>query len=326
MSTPSRVPSPLDSDAEFADVHHSTSASPPAPLRIDVLTLFPGLFSGFLDESILKRAIERRLIEVHCHNLRDWAEGRHKQIDDRPYGGGPGMVLMAPPVVRAVEETRNQSQAPGRLLAMTPSGRRLDQAWVRELAAEPRLILLCGRYEGFDERILETLRPERLSIGDYVLSGGEAPAMVVIDAVMRLIPGALGDEQSACDDSFGPEGWLEGPRYTRPRVFRDLTAPQLLFDGDHERIALWNREQALERTLERIESEAEARRAVPALNAAELRRELEAVRSRVVKLERRRNPPKNPDQTQPHKSSKKSKRSESTKASDSDAECVDGQS
>jgi tRNA (guanine37-N1)-methyltransferase len=214
----------------------------PAPLRVDVLTLFPGLLDGFLDESILKRAIAGGLIEVHRWDIRDWAEGKHKQVDDRPFGGGPGMVLMAPPVVAAVEAVQAMGDRPGRLIALTPQGRRLDQPWVTELAREPRLVLLCGRYEGFDERILDVLQPELLSIGDYVLSGGEVPAMVVIDAVMRLLPGALGDAESAVDESFGPDGGLEYPHYTRPRVFRGRAVPDVLLGGDHAAIARWRKE------------------------------------------------------------------------------------
>lgn len=219
-------------------------------LRVDILTLFPALFDSFLAESIPKRAIARGLIEVHRHNIRGWGEGRHKQVDDRPFGGGPGMVLMAPPVVAAVETVQAQASPTGRLLAMTPQGRRLDQAWVRELAAEPRLVLLSGRYEGFDERIFDELRPEPLSIGDYVLSGGEVPAMVVLDAVIRLQPGALGDAEGANDDSFGPgsDGGLEHPHYTRPRVFRDRAVPDILLSGDHAAIARWRAAQARERT------------------------------------------------------------------------------
>ncbi|MFO0952238.1 MAG: tRNA (guanosine(37)-N1)-methyltransferase TrmD [Isosphaeraceae bacterium] len=215
---------------------------PRPPLRFDVLTLFPALFEGFLSESILRRAIERRLVEVHRWDIREWAEGKHKQVDDRPFGGGPGMVLMAPPVVSAVEAVRRMDEAPGRLLVLSPQGRRLDQGWVRELADEPRLILLCGRYEGFDERILDVLRPEALSVGDYVLSGGEVPAMVVIDAVMRLVPGALGDAESAVDESFGPDGGLEYPHYTRPREYRGIEVPEILLSGDHAAIARWRRE------------------------------------------------------------------------------------
>jgi tRNA (guanine37-N1)-methyltransferase len=215
----------------------------PPPIRFDLLTLFPGLFDGFLGESILKRAIAKGLVEVHRWNLRDWAEGPHRQVDDRPFGGGPGMVLMAPPVVSAVETVRAIGDRPGRLIALSPQGRRLDQARVRDLAEEPRLILLCGRYEGFDERILEVLDPELLSIGDYVLSGGEVPAMVIIDAVMRLIPGVLGDPASAEDESFGPDGGLEYPQYTRPREFRGRDVPEVLLGGDHAAIARWRRER-----------------------------------------------------------------------------------
>ncbi len=214
---------------------------PPASLRVDLLTLFPGLFDGFLGESILKRAIERGLVEVHRWDIRDWAEGKHQQVDDRPFGGGPGMVLMAPPVVAAVEAVQAAGERPGRLIALSPRGRRLDQAAVRELAREPRLVLLCGRYEGFDERIFDVLRPELVSIGDYILSGGEVPAMVIVDAVMRLVPGVLGDDQSAEDESFGPEGGLEYPHYTRPREFRGLTVPEVLLSGDHAAIARWRR-------------------------------------------------------------------------------------
>jgi tRNA (guanine37-N1)-methyltransferase len=217
-------------------------ATPPPPIRFDVLTLFPALFDGFLSESILKRAIARELVQVRRWDIRDWGEGRHRQVDDRPFGGGPGMVLMAPPVVAAVESVRAQAEPPGRLIVMTPQGRRLDQAWVEELAREPRLVLLCGRYGGFDERIFETLRPEGLSIGNYVLSGGEVPAMVVIDAVMRLIPGVLGDADSALDESFGPDGGLEYPHYTRPREFRGSAVPDILLGGDHAAIARWRRE------------------------------------------------------------------------------------
>lgn len=213
---------------------------PPA-VRFDLLTLFPGLFDGFLDESILKRAIARGLVDVHRWNLRDWAEGKHQQLDDRPFGGGPGMVLMAPPVVAAVEAVQAMGERPGRLIALSPRGRRLDQEHVRALAQEPRLVLLCGRYEGFDERIFDVLQPELLSIGDYVLSGGEVPAMVVIDAVMRLIPGVLGDEASAEDESFGADGGLEYPHYTRPREYRGLSVPDVLLSGDHAAIARWRR-------------------------------------------------------------------------------------
>jgi tRNA (guanine37-N1)-methyltransferase len=208
-------------------------------LRFDVLTLFPGLFDGFLGESILRRAIDRGLIDVRLWDLREWASGKHLQVDDRPFGGGPGMVLMAPPLVAAVEDVVAKAQPRGRLIALTPRGRRLDQAFVRELADEPRIVLLCGRYEGFDERIFDILEPEAVSIGDFVLCGGEVAAMVVIEAVMRLVPGVLGDEGSALDESFGPDGDLEYPHYTRPRTFRGLEVPEVLLSGDHAAIARW---------------------------------------------------------------------------------------
>ena len=212
------------------------------PHRIDVLTLFPAIFDGFLGQSIVRRAIARGLVGIERWDIRDWAEGRHKPVDDRPFGGGPGMVLMAPPVVAAVEAVAASADPPGRLIFLSPQGRRLDQPRVEELAREPRLTLVCGRYEGFDERIIETLRPELLSVGDYVLSGGEVAAMVVMDAVIRLIPGVLGDSQSAVDESFGPDGGLEYPQYTRPRVFRSLAVPDILLSGDHAAIAEWRRQ------------------------------------------------------------------------------------
>jgi len=230
-----------NADANSVETASSSSSSLPA-LRFDLLSLFPALFDGFLSESILKRAIEKKRVEVHRWDMREWAEGKHKQVDDRPFGGGAGMVLMAPPVVAAVEAVQAQAECPGRLIALTPQGRRLDQAWVRELAGEARIVLLCGRYEGFDERILETLEPEQLSIGDYVLSGGEVAAMVVVDAVMRLLPGVLGDAESAIDESFGPDGGLEYPHYTRPREFRGRGVPEILLGGDHAAIARWRRE------------------------------------------------------------------------------------
>jgi tRNA (guanine37-N1)-methyltransferase len=217
-------------------------AEPAPAIRFDLLTLFPAIFDGFLGESIPNRAIAKGLVEVHRWDIRDWAGGKHRQVDDRPFGGGPGMVLMAPPVVAAVEAVRAKAEHPGRLIALTPQGPRLDQERVRELAREPRLILLCGRYEGFDERIFTILGPEPLSVGDYVLSGGEVAAMVVVDAVTRLIPGVLGDAESAVDESFGPEGGLEYPHYTRPREFRGHAVPDILLGGDHAAIARWRRE------------------------------------------------------------------------------------
>jgi tRNA (guanine37-N1)-methyltransferase len=213
-----------------------------APYRIDVLTLFPPLFDGFLSQSVLSRAIDRGLVKIERWDIRSHAAGKHKQVDDRPFGGGPGMVLMAPPVVAAVEAVRAEATPPGRLIMLSPQGRRFDQAHAASLAQETRLILLCGRYEGFDERIREIVEPEVLSVGDFILSGGEVAAMVVIDAVVRLIPGVLGDERSAIDESFGPDGGLEYPQYTRPRVYRGRAVPEVLLGGDHAVIARWRRE------------------------------------------------------------------------------------
>jgi tRNA (guanine37-N1)-methyltransferase len=212
------------------------------PHRIDVLTLFPALFDGFLSQSIVHRAITKGLVAIERWDIRSWAEGKHKPVDDRPFGGGPGMILMAPPVVAAAEAVVAAAEPPGRLIVLSPQGRRLDQEWAAALAREPRLILICGRYEGFDERVVEILHPELLSVGDFILSGGEVAAMVVIDAVVRLIPGVLGDAQSAIDESFGPDGGLEYPHYTRPRVFRGLSVPEVLLSGDHAAIARWRHE------------------------------------------------------------------------------------
>jgi tRNA (guanine37-N1)-methyltransferase len=216
------------------------SAAP--PFRIDVLTLFPPVLDGFLSQSILKRAIDKGLVEIERWDIRSWATGKHKTVDDRPFGGGPGMVLMAPPVVAAAEAVREAAGTTGRLVLLSPQGRRLDQQKAFELSQQSRLILLCGRYEGFDERIVEILEPELVSVGDYILSGGEVAAMVLIDAVVRLVPGVLGDERSAIDESFGPDGGLEYPQYTRPRVYRGLAIPEVLLSGDHAAIARWRLE------------------------------------------------------------------------------------
>ena len=225
-------------------------------MRFDVLTLFPEMFPGYLGQSLLKRAIDAGLVEVRLHNIRDWSDDRHKSVDDRPYGGGPGMVLMVKPVVECVEAVRSQGAEPGRLIMLSPQGRRLDQSVVEQLATQRRLILLCGRYEGFDERVKQILSPDEISIGDFVLNGGEVAAMVVIDAVLRLVPGVLGDERSNKQDSFsGDERLLEGAQYTRPREFRGLTVPEVLLSGNHPEIARWRHEQSLRRTQERTEKQ-----------------------------------------------------------------------
>ncbi len=221
-------------------------------MRFDVLTLFPEIFEGYLGQSVLKLAIQRGLVEVHLHNVRDWATDRHKTVDDRPFGGGPGMVLKVDPLVPCVEAVRDQHSDPGHLVMLTPQGRRLDQPTVERLAEHERLLLLCGRYEGFDERIRLILRPEEISIGDYVLNGGELAALVIIDAVVRLVPGVLGDERSSGSDSFSGVGrLLEGPQYTRPRVYRGLEVPPVLLSGNHQQIAQWREENRRLRTRRR---------------------------------------------------------------------------
>jgi tRNA (guanine37-N1)-methyltransferase len=217
-------------------------------MRFDILTLFPDLFESYLQQSLLKKAIDRGLVEVHRWNFRDWAAGKHQSVDDRPYGGGPGMLLACQPVFDCVEAVQKEGPAPGRLVMLTPQGRRLDQELVRELSRSPRLVLLCGRYEGFDERIRLGLAPLEVSAGDFVTNGGEVPAMLIIDAVIRLIPGVLGDETSSKYESFAETGLLEHPQYTRPREFRGMPVPEVLVEGDHGKIAQWREEASRERT------------------------------------------------------------------------------
>jgi tRNA (guanine37-N1)-methyltransferase len=218
-------------------------------MRFDVLTLFPEMFSGYLSQSLLKLAIDNKLVEVRLHNIRDWARGRHQVVDDRPFGGGPGMVLKVEPVVECVEAVQAMAPETGHLVLLTPQGRRLDQPLVEQLATQRRIVLLCGRYEGFDERVREILEPEEISIGDFVLNGGEVAAMTVIDTVIRLVPGVLGHEQSSRDDSFsGEDRMLEHAQYTRPREYRGRGVPPVLLSGNHEQIARWRKEQSLLRT------------------------------------------------------------------------------
>ncbi len=213
-------------------------------MKVDVLTLFPAMFAGPLDESILRRARESGRLQLAVHDLRNWAHDRHRTVDDLPYGGGPGMVLKCEPVFEAVAALSGPAT---RVVMMTPSGRPFVQPVARELAAEEHLLLLCGSYEGFDERIRQGLVHLELSIGDYVLTNGALPAMVVIDAVTRLLPGVLGDEASAEDESFS-HGLLEYPQYTRPPGFGGMDVPAVLLSGNHAAIARWRREQALTRT------------------------------------------------------------------------------
>jgi tRNA (guanine37-N1)-methyltransferase len=213
-------------------------------MRFDILTLFPDLFQGYLSQSLLKLAIDQGLVEIHLWNIRDWATGKHRSVDDRPFGGGPGMVLMPGPVFKAVEAIRQKAADAGLLVLLTPAGARLTQPLVRELAGHRRLILLCGRYEGFDERIRLGLQPREISIGDFVCNGGEVPAMVVVDTVVRYVPGVLGDAESLTEESHSDPGRLEYPQYTRPRVFRGMTVPEVLVSGNHQEVARWRREQS----------------------------------------------------------------------------------
>jgi tRNA (guanine37-N1)-methyltransferase len=218
-------------------------------LHFDVFTLFPAIFSGPLDESILKRARERGLLSVALHNIRDYATDKHRMTDDTPYGGGGGMVMKPEPLFAAVEAVLTGA-ADVPVILLTPQGRLFTQEVAAELARHERLALLCGRYEGVDERVREHLATDEISIGDYVLTGGELAALVVIDAVARLLPGVLGDAGATLDDSHA-HGLLEGPHYTRPAVFRGWAVPEVLLSGDHGAVARWRREQALRRTLER---------------------------------------------------------------------------
>jgi tRNA (guanine37-N1)-methyltransferase len=213
-------------------------------VRIDVFTIFPLVFEGPLGASLLGRAIEGGVVDVRVHDIRDWTVDRHRQVDDEPFGGGPGMVMKPEPVVAAVESLGPER---GRTIVLSPAGRRLDQALVRELSVEPTLVLVCGRYEGIDERVLEILAAEEVSIGDYVLSGGELPALVVLEAVTRLVPGVIGRAASHERDSFGEAGGLDHPQYTRPRSFRGLDVPGVLLSGDHAEVERWRREAATEK-------------------------------------------------------------------------------
>lgn len=220
-------------------------------MRFDVLSLFPELFHSYLQQSLLKLAIEKQLVDVRLWNIRDWAIDRHKSVDDTPYGGGPGMLIACPPVYACVEAVQADANPPGQLVMLTPQGRPLNQALVRELATYERLLLLCGRYEGFDERIAQGLKPLEISAGDFICNGGEVPAMLIIDTVIRLVPGVLGDETSHKYDSFSEAGLLEYPQYTRPREFRGMSVPDILLSGNHGEIAKWREQQSLERTRQR---------------------------------------------------------------------------
>lgn len=213
-------------------------------MRVDILTIFPGIFDGPLRESLLGKGIAAGVVDVRVHDIRDFTTDRHRQVDDVPFGGGPGMVMKPEPVFAAVESL---GPDPKRVLLLSPAGRRLDQPFARELSDEPWVVLICGRYEGVDERVVKGLSAEEISIGDYVLAGGEVPALVVLEAVARLVPGVVGREESLHQESF-EEGLLEHPQYTRPQEFRGMTVPEVLLSGDHGRIREWRRKAAIEKT------------------------------------------------------------------------------
>ena len=216
-------------------------------LRVDIITILPDVFEPYLGAGMLRIAQEKGLLEVHVHDLRDYTTDKHRSTDDRPYGGGPGMLMLPGPIFEAVEELTAEGTEHARLVLLSPQGRPFDQA----MAADTRIILICGRYEGFDERIRTGLPVEEVSIGDYVLTGGELPAAVIIDAVGRLLPGALGHEDSSRLDSFSDEGWLDCPQYTRPADFRGMEVPEVLLSGNHKEIQDWRRAHSLERTRRR---------------------------------------------------------------------------
>ena len=219
-------------------------------MRIDILTIFPGMFRGPFEESIVKRAVEKGLVQIFLHDIRDYASDRHRTVDDYTFGGGQGMLMKPEPLFAAVDDVQGQASERGPVVLLTPQGRLFDQEVAVELARQERLIVICGHYEGVDARVHEHLATDEISIGDYVLSGGELAAMVVVDAVVRQIPGALGSPLSSADDSFA-QGLLEHPQYTRPAEFRGMSVPEVLLSGNHGEIARWRRQQSLLRTARR---------------------------------------------------------------------------
>lgn len=246
LSVTETLPLKADFDVLNAGIHMAS-----AKIRFDIITLFPQIFPGYLGESLLAKAIEKQLVEVHLHNLRDWSRDKHHKVDAPPYGGGPGMLIQVEPVVECVEAVRQLADNPGELIVLSPQGETLEQKLVSELSESSRMILLCGRYEGFDQRVIDILNPREISLGDFVLNGGEVAAMAIVDSCIRLIPGVLGDEQSSIEDSFSDEALLEFPQYTRPREFRGHAVPDILLSGNHQQIANWRAEQRVQRTAER---------------------------------------------------------------------------
>lgn len=225
-------------------------------MRFDILTLFPEMFEGVFTTSIPGRAARSGIVSYNVHDIRQWTTDRHDRVDDRPFGGGPGMVMMCQPLYDAVLAVEKMNEQPAERILLSPQGRRLDQAIVEELATHPRLLLIAGRYEGIDERVIDELKPREISIGDYVVSGGELPAMALADAVTRLIPGALGHEDSATEDSFtihtaDGNRLLDAPHYTRPRVWRERPVPEVLISGDHGAVDAWRRAEMEQRTRDR---------------------------------------------------------------------------
>jgi len=223
------------------------------PLRFDILTLFPEVFEPVLGSSITGRARDAGLVSWYLHNIRDWAFNKHQKVDDRPFGGGPGMVMSCQPLWDCVHAVEAMDATPAQRVLLTPQGEPLTQRVVQELARIPRLLLIAGHYEGIDERVIERLKPREISVGDYVLSGGEIPAMMLVDAITRLVPGVLGHESSAAEDSFAPRGpkgqrLLDCPHYTRPREWEGMEVPEILISGDHAKVDQWRLEQMMERT------------------------------------------------------------------------------
>jgi tRNA (guanine37-N1)-methyltransferase len=219
-------------------------------LRFDVLTLFPDMFVGPFDESIIDRAKKKKLIEINLHDLRTYTHDAHRTVDDAPFGGGPGMVLKPEPLFEAVSAISSLSPDKTRVIALTPTGEKISQLMVRELAREPHLVLVCGRYEGFDQRFLDGAVDLEVSVGDFVVSGGELPAMIMVDAICRQVDGVLGSPDSLKEESFNESGLLEYPQFTRPAVFNNQPVPEVLLSGDHERIRLWRYYKSLQRTLD----------------------------------------------------------------------------